>query len=128
MKAAAFDYVRADSLPEALTLLARHGEDAKLLAGGQSLLPALNLRLSAPGVLLDIGRIAALRGIALQASKIERSYAFSIRRRHDGCSTHNRKRACAGRHSRAPRFNCQNSRHLRIWRWYMIGLTSFQNH
>ena len=65
MKAAAFDYVRADSLPEALTLLARHGEDAKLLAGGQSLLPALNLRLSAPGVLLDIGRIEALRGIAL---------------------------------------------------------------
>ncbi len=66
MKAAAFDYVRANSLPEALSLLARHGEDAKLLAGGQSLLPALNLRLSAPGILLDIGRIAALRGVALR--------------------------------------------------------------
>ncbi|MBV9747470.1 MAG: xanthine dehydrogenase family protein subunit M [Acetobacteraceae bacterium] len=66
MKAAAFDYVRADSLPEALSLLARHGEDAKLLAGGQSLLPALNLRLSAPGILLDIGRIGALRGVTLR--------------------------------------------------------------
>jgi carbon-monoxide dehydrogenase medium subunit len=66
VKAAAFDYVRADSLPEALALLARHGEDAKLLAGGQSLLPALNLRLSAPGILLDIGRIAALRGVMLR--------------------------------------------------------------
>lgn len=66
MKAGAFSYVRAETLPEALALLNRHGDDAKLIAGGQSLLPALNLRLSAPGLLVDIGRIAALRGIAVQ--------------------------------------------------------------
>ncbi len=50
-------------MAEAIELLARHGGDAKLIAGGQSLLPALNLRLSAPSLLIDIGRLAALRGI-----------------------------------------------------------------
>jgi len=65
VKAAAFDYVRAQSLAEALDLLGRHGPQAKLLAGGQSLLPALNLRLSAPSILIDISRIEALRGIAV---------------------------------------------------------------
>ena len=66
MKASAFDYVRADTLDHAIGLLAQHGPEAKLIAGGQSLLPALNLRLSAPAILIDIGRIAALRGVALQ--------------------------------------------------------------
>ena len=65
MKAAAFDYVRAQSLAEALDLLSQHGPEAKLLAGGQSLLPALNLRLSAPAILIDISRIEALRGITV---------------------------------------------------------------
>ena len=65
MKASAFDYVRAHSVPEALELLVRHGAGAKLIAGGQSLLPALNLRLSAPEILIDISRIAALRGITV---------------------------------------------------------------
>lgn len=65
MKASAFDYVRAHTLDHALALLAEHGPAAKLVAGGQSLLPALNLRLSAPGVLIDIARIAALRGITM---------------------------------------------------------------
>ena len=68
MKAAAFDYVRAGSVAEALSLLTRHGAGAKLLAGGQSLLPALNLRLSAPDILIDISRIEALRGIAVAPS------------------------------------------------------------
>jgi carbon-monoxide dehydrogenase medium subunit len=63
LKAAAFDYVRAHSVAEATDLLARHGGEARLLAGGQSLLPALNLRLSAPGLLIDIGHIPALRGV-----------------------------------------------------------------
>ncbi len=66
MKAAAFDYVRASSVPEALDLLARHGDSAKIVAGGQSLMPALNLRLLAPSVLIDIGRIEVLRGIAVE--------------------------------------------------------------
>ena len=65
MKAAALDYVRAHSVSEALDLLARHGDAAKLLAGGQSLLPALNLRLSAPAWLIDIGHIPELRGITV---------------------------------------------------------------
>ena len=68
MKASAFDYVRATSLAEALDLLRRHGAEAKLLAGGQSLLPALNLRLSAPGILIDISGIEALRGVRVTAS------------------------------------------------------------
>lgn len=66
MKAPAFDYVRPDSLAEALTLLAAHGEAARPVAGGQSLLPAMNLRLASPSLLIDIGRLAALRGVTLQ--------------------------------------------------------------
>jgi carbon-monoxide dehydrogenase medium subunit len=53
----AFEYVRADSADEAALLLARHGEDAKLIAGGQSLIPLMRLRLSQPSVLIDIGRV-----------------------------------------------------------------------
>lgn len=63
MKAGAFEYVRAGSVEQAIGLLVEHGAGAALIAGGQSLLPALNLRLSAPEVLIDIGRIGALRGI-----------------------------------------------------------------
>jgi carbon-monoxide dehydrogenase medium subunit len=65
VKPAAFDYVRAESVTQAAALLRRHGDAARLIAGGQSLLPALNLRLAAPALLIDIGRIAALRGIAV---------------------------------------------------------------
>ena len=54
---AAFDYVRAASADEALSLLAEHGDDAKLLAGGHSLLPLMKLRLASPPVLVDIGRL-----------------------------------------------------------------------
>ena len=63
MKAPAFDYVRPATLDDALALLARHGEDARPIAGGQSLLPALNLRLSQPKILIDIGRLPELGGI-----------------------------------------------------------------
>ncbi|MGH9211952.1 MAG: FAD binding domain-containing protein [Acidimicrobiales bacterium] len=54
---ATFDYQRASSLDEAVTLLTEHGDDAKLLAGGHSLLPLMRLRLAMPAVLVDIGRI-----------------------------------------------------------------------
>ena len=57
---AAFEYIRADSAEEAALLLARHGEDAKLIAGGQSLVPLMRLRLSQPAVLVDIGRMRGL--------------------------------------------------------------------
>jgi aerobic carbon-monoxide dehydrogenase medium subunit len=57
---AAFDYQRASSVDEAVALLSQHGDDAKLLAGGHSLLPLMRLRLATPGVLVDIGRIDGL--------------------------------------------------------------------
>jgi aerobic carbon-monoxide dehydrogenase medium subunit len=65
VKARKFSYVRADSIAQALGLLDRHGEDARILAGGQSLLPALNMRLSEPKLLIDINRIKSLEGIAV---------------------------------------------------------------
>ncbi len=57
---AAFDYVRADSIDAATTALAEYGEDAKLLAGGMSLLPLMKLRLAVPSVLIDVGRLTDL--------------------------------------------------------------------
>lgn len=64
MKPAPFEYHRPDSVDEALALLAEHGYDAKLLAGGQSLVPAMNFRLAAPGVLIDLNRIPGLDGLS----------------------------------------------------------------
>lgn len=66
MKAAAFAYARATSVVNALELLAAHGDRAKVLSGGQSLMPAMNLRLLSPELLVDIGGLAELRGIALK--------------------------------------------------------------
>jgi len=63
MKAPPLAYVRARSLAEVFDLLATHGDGAKLLAGGQSLLAALNMRLSAPELLIDISRLTELSGI-----------------------------------------------------------------
>jgi aerobic carbon-monoxide dehydrogenase medium subunit len=70
MIAATFDYFRPATLNEALDLLAEHGEDAKVLAGGHSLIPAMKLRLSQPRVLVDIGRIGDLRSIGEEDGKI----------------------------------------------------------
>ena len=63
MKPAPFEYHRPDSVDQALALLAEHGYDAKLLAGGQSLVPAMNFRLAQPAVLIDLNRVAGLDGI-----------------------------------------------------------------
>ena len=57
---AAFDFVRASSAEEAISLIGEHGEDAKFLAGGHSLLPLMKLRLASPSVLVDIGRLQDL--------------------------------------------------------------------
>jgi aerobic carbon-monoxide dehydrogenase medium subunit len=65
VKAPAFDYVRPRSLAEALALLREHGGEAKIIAGGQSLLPALNLRLLSPKLLIDTGGLSELKGIAV---------------------------------------------------------------
>src|SRR5437867_5284538 len=63
MKAPRFAYARPASIAEALALLAEHKDEARVLAGGQSLVPMLNFRLAAPRVLVDVNRIAALSGI-----------------------------------------------------------------
>lgn len=60
---ASFDYVRPSSVSDAVSALAEGGEDAKVLAGGQSLIPVLRLRLSYPELLVDLGGIAELRGV-----------------------------------------------------------------
>ncbi|MBO2452153.1 xanthine dehydrogenase family protein subunit M [Actinomadura barringtoniae] len=60
---AAFDYVRPTSIEEAVTALAEAGEDAKVLAGGQSLMPLLRLRLAYPDALIDLDRVDSLRQI-----------------------------------------------------------------
>ena len=71
MKAADFEYVRVTSLAQAFEQLAQRGESAQILAGGQSLMPMLNLRLATPGCLIDIGGLPGLRDI-----------------RHDGAMLH----------------------------------------
>ena len=65
-----FGYVAARSLDEALQLLNQHGEDAKLLAGGHSLLPAMKLRLASPGTLIDLGTVPGLTGVRLDGDKL----------------------------------------------------------
>jgi 2-furoyl-CoA dehydrogenase FAD binding subunit len=71
MKPRAFDYVQPDTVDEVLALLAEYGDDARILAGGQSLLPMLNLRLIEPAVLIDIARIVELGAIKDRGDAIE---------------------------------------------------------
>lgn len=71
MKPPPFAYARAASAEEAVALLATHGEDARVLAGGQSLLAMLNMRLLSPGLLLDVGRAPDLAGIAVTGGALE---------------------------------------------------------
>ena len=66
----AFDYVRPGSVEEAVSALSSAGDDAKILAGGQSLLPVLRLRLADPGVIIDLGGISALRGIRVDGDAL----------------------------------------------------------
>jgi aerobic carbon-monoxide dehydrogenase medium subunit len=67
---APFDYIAAESPAHALDLLGSFGDDAKLLAGGHSLLPMMKLRLAAPAVLIDIGRLTELTGIRAESAEI----------------------------------------------------------
>jgi 2-furoyl-CoA dehydrogenase FAD binding subunit len=71
MKPRPFDYARPDTADEAVALLAEYGDDARVLAGGQSLLPMLNLRLLDVGVLIDISRVRDLDNIREADGKIE---------------------------------------------------------
>jgi 2-furoyl-CoA dehydrogenase FAD binding subunit len=83
MKPRRFDYARPDSVPEALALLAEHGEEAKVLAGGQSLMAMLNLRLLEPAVLVDIARLAELDTIKMAGDKVEVGAAVTQNRLED---------------------------------------------
>lgn len=77
---ASFEYVRAGSVDEAIGLLSEHGDDAKLLAGGHSLLPLMKLRLAQPAMLIDIGRLSELSYV-----KEEKEYVCvgALTRHHD---------------------------------------------
>lgn len=67
---APFDYVRASSPDEAMAALAEHGDEAKLLAGGHSLLPLMKLRLASPAVLVDVGRLGDLAGVRQEGDTV----------------------------------------------------------
>lgn len=67
---ATFEYVAPTSVDEALAALAEGGDDAKVIAGGQSLLPVLKMRLNAPSVVIDLGRVDGLRGISVDGSDL----------------------------------------------------------
>jgi carbon-monoxide dehydrogenase medium subunit len=67
---AAFDYVKAGSADEAVTMLGEYGDDAKLLAGGHSLLPLMKLRLATPSVLVDLGRVRDLSYVRDQGTHV----------------------------------------------------------
>ncbi len=67
---APFEYVRAGSVDEALAALAEHGDDAKLLAGGHSLLPLMKLRLAVPGVLVDVGGLRELSYVRVDGDEV----------------------------------------------------------
>ena len=70
MKPAPFKYIAAHSIAQALALKAEHGDDAKFLAGGQSLLPAMNFRLARPAILIDINEIGDLAGIGASTDTV----------------------------------------------------------
>jgi carbon-monoxide dehydrogenase medium subunit len=67
VKPAPFEWHAPDGVEQALALKARHGEEARFLAGGQSLVPAMNFRVAQPAVLVDLNRVAGLDGIAADA-------------------------------------------------------------
>lgn len=67
MKSASFAYAKVRTLEEAFELLEKHGQEARVLAGGQSLMPTLNMRLSAPALLIDITGLAQLKNISLES-------------------------------------------------------------
>ena len=90
MKPPRFDYVRAASVEEAIEVLAEHGDDARVLAGGQSLVAMLNMRLLAPEVLVDISRVPELATISHTGDAIEIGAAVTQAavQRVDALATH----------------------------------------
>jgi len=90
MKPPRFDYVRATSTEEALEALAEYGDDARVLAGGQSLVAMLNMRLVAPEVMVDISRVPGLAAITRTEDAIEIGAAVTqaATERFDGLAAH----------------------------------------
>jgi len=82
MKTPKFSYVRAESVAQVLNLLSEHGDDARILAGGQSLMPTLNMRLSQPDLLIDINRLDALKGISVEDGPQDRMVRIGALARH----------------------------------------------
>ena len=80
MKAAPFEYVRVESVDEALNLLSLHGGDAKLIAGGQSLVPMMAMRLARPAVLVDIARLNELKESLVDGRFV--TLGAGVRQRH----------------------------------------------
>lgn len=70
MKAPAFSYARPSRLADVLALLEKHGDEARLLAGGQTLMATLNMRLSEPALLIDMQSVAELKGLQLQGKQL----------------------------------------------------------
>jgi hypothetical protein len=94
MKPAPFAYVRAESIEEALDGLAEHGREAKVLAGGQSLVPALNMRLVRPTALVDINHVSSM-GDASSSNG-----ALTVARSFDKPTRGYSGTRCSPRHSR----------------------------
>jgi carbon-monoxide dehydrogenase medium subunit len=70
MKAPSFSYVRPETIAEAIGLLSSSPDDSRILAGGQSLVPMLNLRVVSPSILIDVNQISALEGITVESEKV----------------------------------------------------------
>jgi carbon-monoxide dehydrogenase medium subunit len=88
---APFDYERAESVEHAIQLLGQHGEDAKLIAGGHSLLPLMRLRLARPSVLIDIDRISGLDEIGATRGGVR---IGALARIHDVATNETVRSAC----------------------------------
>ena len=71
MKPAAFDYAYCETPDEALTLLSEHGDEARVIAGGQSLMAMLNMRLTRPSILVDVAGLSSLRYVKEAAGYVE---------------------------------------------------------
>ncbi|MCW1969502.1 MAG: xanthine dehydrogenase family protein subunit M [Anaerolineae bacterium] len=79
MKPAAFKYIAAESLAQALALKAEYGDEAKWLAGGQSLVPAMNLRVAQPAVLIDLNPIEGMAGLTVKEKPTSEPHALVIK-------------------------------------------------
>ena len=98
MKPAPFAYHAPRTVDEAVSLLQGYGDEAKVLAGGQSLMPVLNFRLSAPSVLIDINRVSELAYIRPQPGQLHIGALIRQRQIEFSELVYSTRRSCPGRH------------------------------